>query len=95
MTFQVLDSLTGEPIPGVGVALYSQGNELVAGPQSTNNEGRVTFSGLNPGNYSAVITKVPAGYTMDMTTMAVTVEPKPGHRPYFYSYDSGQPDDLR
>ena len=75
VTFQVLDSLTGEPIPGVGVALYSQGNELVAGPQSTNNEGRVTFSGLNPGNYSAVITKVPAGYTMDMTTMAVTVEP--------------------
>ena len=75
VTFQVLDSLTGEPIPGVGITLYSQGNEVVAGPQSTNGEGRVTFAGLDSGNYSAVITNVPSGYTMDMTTMAVTIEP--------------------
>lgn len=75
VTFLVLDSVTGEPIPGVGVTLYSQGNVVAAGPESTNGEGRVTFSGLPSGNYSAVITEVPPGYTMDFTTMAVTVEP--------------------
>ena len=75
VTFQVLDSLTGEPIPGAEVTLYSQGNQVAAGPQSTNTEGRVTFGPLATGNYSAVVTHVPEGYTMDSTTMPVYIEP--------------------
>lgn len=75
VTFQVLDSLTGEPIPGAEVTLYSQGNQIAAGPQSTNAEGRVTFGPLETGNYSAVITHVPEGYTMDSTTMPIYIEP--------------------
>lgn len=75
VTFQVLDSLTDEPIPGVEVTLYSQGNQIAGGPLTTNNEGRVTFGNLPSGNYSAVITGVPDGYTMDLTTMPVFIEP--------------------
>lgn len=75
VTFHVLDSLTGKPIPGVEITLYSQGNQVAGGPLTTNAEGRVTFGNLASGNYSAVITGVPEGYTMDLTTMPVFIEP--------------------
>ena len=57
------------------MTLYSQGNQIAGGPLTTNNEGRVTFGNLPSGNYSAVITGVPEGYTMDLTTMPVFIEP--------------------
>lgn len=75
VTFHILDSLTGDPIPGVEVTLYSQGNVVAAGPVTSDAEGRVTFGNLPSGNYSAVITGVPEGYTMDLTTMPVFIEP--------------------
>jgi len=75
VTILVADSLTGAPIPGAEVTLYSQGNKVAAGPQTTNTEGRVTFAGLPSGNYTAVISGVPGGYTMDTTTMPITIAP--------------------
>ena len=75
VTILVADSLTGKPIPGAEVTLYSQGNQVAAGPQTTNTEGRVTFAGLASGNYTAVISGVPGGYTMDTTTMPIVISP--------------------
>lgn len=73
-TFTILDSQTGKPIPGVEVTLYSQGNQVAAGPQTTDNQGRVTFGPLPTGNYAAVITGVPDNYTMDLTQMPIFIE---------------------
>lgn len=75
VTILVADSQTGKPIPGTEVTLYSQGNQVAAGPQTTNTEGRVTFAGLASGNYTAVISGVPGGYTMDTTTMPIVISP--------------------
>lgn len=75
VTILVADSQTGVPIPGTEVTLYSQGNQVAAGPQTTNTEGRVTFAGLPSGNYTAVISGVPGGYTMDTTTMPIVISP--------------------
>ena len=73
VTIFVKDSQTGLPLAGADVSLYSQGNKLVAGPQKTNEEGRVTFAGLENGNYTAVVNGAPRGYVMDSTTMSITV----------------------
>lgn len=73
VTIFVKDSQTGLPLAGADVSLYSQGNKLAAGPQKTNEEGRVTFAGLENGNYTAVVNGAPRGYVMDSTTMSITV----------------------
>lgn len=74
LTILVADSQTGEPLAGAEVKLYTQGNKLVQGPVTTNGEGLVTFNHLDDGNYSVVVSKAPAGYVMDTTVMAVTVD---------------------
>lgn len=75
VTISVADSQTGKPIPGAEVTLYSQGNQVAGGPLTTNGAGRVTFAGLESGNYSAVVTNAPSGYTMDFTTMPIIISP--------------------
>lgn len=74
LTVLVADSLTGKPLPGAEVKLYTQGNKLVQGPVTSNGEGLVTFKDLKDGNYSVVVSGAPSGYVMDTTVMAVTVE---------------------
>lgn len=69
----VADSQTGQPVPGATVVLYSQGNQIVGGPSLTDTSGRVTFTGLLPGNYTAVVTNVPDGYMVDSTAIPVFV----------------------
>lgn len=72
VTILVADSETGQPIPGATVTLYSQENAIAGGPSLTDGGGKVTFTGLKPGNYTAVV-KAPNGYVMDATVMSVVV----------------------
>jgi len=72
VTIMVGNSADSTPLAGAAVKLYSQGNQLVAGPNTTDGDGLVTFAGLTPGNYTAVV-EAPNGYVMDTTTMAVEV----------------------
>lgn len=73
LTVTIADSQTGKPLAGAEVKLYSQGNQLVQGPVTTNGEGQVTFRDLDNGNYSIVVSGAPNGYVMDSTVAAVTI----------------------
>ena len=61
---QKLDSETMQPVGGAVITIYNQQNgKTIEG--TTNSEGLVEFSNLDPGNYTLTETKAPKGYEIN------------------------------
>lgn len=60
------DALTGAALAGAGYKLFnSSGTEVASG--TTNSSGKLSFTGLTPGQYSYQETTAPNGYVLDST----------------------------
>lgn len=72
VTVYAFDTTTGQPLPGSKVTLYDNKNNIVAGPMTTDETGKVTFAGIPDGNYTATLT-APDGHVMGVSNVSVSV----------------------
>lgn len=73
VTVVAYDTTTGQPLPGAKVTLYGDKNQIVAGPTTTDESGRVVFKGIPDGNYTATIV-APDGHVMGVSNVSVSVK---------------------
>lgn len=72
ITVYCADSVTNDALPGVKVTLYNQKNQVVKGPITTDGAGKISFAGIEDGNYT-ITAEPPAGYVMDTHVQSVTI----------------------
>ncbi|MFT9097715.1 SpaA isopeptide-forming pilin-related protein, partial [Liquorilactobacillus sp.] len=74
ITIQKTDSDTTKPLAGAVFSLYKDDGTLVKSGLTTDENGEISYSGLNAGEYYAVETDAPAGYELDTTQQPFTID---------------------
>ncbi len=83
------DATTKEPLAGAGFTLYaSDGETEVVAEQKTNENGQLTFNGLDAGTYVLKETSVPNGYVDAKFSQTITL---PGEAGDDYIYEISVP----
>ncbi|WP_338216659.1 SpaA isopeptide-forming pilin-related protein [Lacticaseibacillus salsurivasis] len=74
VTIEKSDADGSDPLAGAVFDLYKKDGTKVASDLKTDADGTVSYTGLNAGEYYVVETKAPAGYKLDATQHAFTID---------------------
>ncbi|WP_225048187.1 SpaA isopeptide-forming pilin-related protein [Lacticaseibacillus kribbianus] len=74
VTVEKSDADGSDPLAGAVFDLYKKDGTKVASDLKTDADGTVSYTGLNAGEYYVVETKAPAGYKLDATQHAFTID---------------------
>ena len=75
LTINKTDSKTGANLSGAQFSLYNSSNQLVD-TKTTDSNGQITFSGLEPGRYTVRETQAPSGYKIVSESKTITLSTK-------------------
>ncbi|WP_125708780.1 SpaA isopeptide-forming pilin-related protein [Lacticaseibacillus porcinae] len=74
VTVEKSDADGSGPLAGAVFDLYKKDGTKVASDLKTESDGTVSYTGLNSGDYYVIETKAPAGYKLDATQHAFTID---------------------